>query len=387
MRRLPSAPRPDWPARVENVGLTYHTHESADGPRPYWDESACYEFSAAEVDRLEKVIHELHHLLIDVADDIVTRGNWAQLGLPASAVPLIERSWADDDFSIYGRFDFAWMPGGAPKLLEYNADTPTALIEASVAQWHWLQDVKPGMDQFNSLHERLIAAWKRYGETTGAAGMIDFTSVPDNLEDEQTISYMMDTALQAGFQSRFTAIDQLGYDSGRRCFVPGDAASGPDRITNCFKLYPWEWLLREQFGAFLPTAKTRWIEPIWKALLSNKAILALAWEKNPNHPNLLPAFFSGEKLGSSYIKKPKLSREGANVTLVRNGATVLATEGSYGSEGYIYQAIAEIPEFDGNHPVVGGWVVDHEPAGMGIRESTSLITDNLSRFVPHFFSA
>ena len=50
-----------------------------------------------------------------------------------------------------------------PRLLEYNADTPTALLEASVAQWFWLQDCFPTADQFNSIHERLIDALMKYG--------------------------------------------------------------------------------------------------------------------------------------------------------------------------------------------------------------------------------
>ena len=41
--------------------------------------------------------------------------------------------------------------------------------------------------------------------------------------------------------------------------------------------------------------------------------------------------------------------------------------GNYGAEGFIYQATAPLPEFDGNHPVFGVWVVDHEAAGLGIR--------------------
>jgi glutathionylspermidine synthase len=36
---------------------------------------------------------------------------------------------------LYGRFDLAYRGDGPPKLLEYNADTPTALFEAAVVQW------------------------------------------------------------------------------------------------------------------------------------------------------------------------------------------------------------------------------------------------------------
>jgi glutathionylspermidine synthase len=61
------------------------------------------------------------------------------------------------------------------------------------------------------------------------------------------------------------------------------------------------------------------------------------------------------------------------------------TDGGYGEEGHIYQAPAALPEFDGNRPVFGVWMVDHEAAGLGIREDTCRITGNLSRFVPHFF--
>jgi len=386
MRRLNISPRRDWQARVEKVGLTYHTHDTPAGPRPYWDESACYEFSADEVDQVEKAVHDLHYLLIEAADEVVSRGRWDQLGIPDRAVPMIERSWTADDFSLYGRMDLAWMPGGAPKLLEYNADTPTSLVEAAVAQWFWLQDWQPAKDQFNSVHERLIAAWKRYGTLHPDIRRVDFTSVKENLEDEQTVSYLIDTAMQAGLGTRWTAIGDIGYDHRQQVFVCGDrGVVPPEPVVSCFKLYPWEWLFHEEFGQYLPDAPTFWIEPPWKALLSNKAILAIAWEKFPQHPNLLPCHFTPEPLGRNYVRKPKLSREGANITIVREGRVVAETPGDYGEEGYVYQAPAGIPDFNGNHPVFGGWVVDHEPAGMGIRESTGAITDNVSRFVPHFF--
>jgi glutathionylspermidine synthase len=387
MRRLNSTPRQDWQAKVEKIGLSYHTHETPIGLKPYWNESACYEFTADEVDQAEKAIADLHALLIEAAGVVVDKGCWDRLGIPDHAVPMIERSWESDDFSLYGRFDLAWTPGDVPKLLEYNADTPTSLIEAAVAQWMWLQDVRPGMDQFNSLHERLIDAWKRYGQLNSSIQLVDFTSVKDNLEDEQTVSYLMDTAMQAGFKTRWSAIGDIGFDKRQKIFVCGDQGLMPaEPIVSCFKLYPWEWLFNEEFGKQLPDAPSFWIEPAWKALLSNKAILAIAWEKFPHHPNLLPCYFDADRFGRDYVRKPKLSREGANISVFRDGEAVVQTVGDYGEEGYVYQALAEIPSFDGNRPIFGGWVVDHEPAGMGIRESDGLVTDNVSRFVPHFFT-
>ncbi len=388
MRRINSTPRPDWPKRVEKVGLTYHLHDEASGsPRPYWNENACYEFSALEVDLLEKAMHDLHYLLIDVAEGVVQRGDWERLAIPEHAVPMILRSWENDDFSLYGRFDFAWIPGGVPKMLEYNADTPTALVEAAVVQWFWLQDKMPGMDQFNSIHERLIAGWKRYSALNPSLRLVDFTSVSDNREDEQTVSYLMDTAQNAGFKTRWSAIEEIGWDSARQVFVCADRGVVPaEPIVACFKLYPYEWLWREEFGQHVPDAPSFWIEPPWKALLSNKAILALAFEQNPTHPNLLPCFFDETRAGRSYVKKPKLSREGANITVVANGKILVETGGDYGEDGFIFQALADIPSFSGNRPVFGGWIIDHEPAGLGVRESDGLVSDNLSRFVPHYIA-
>ena len=371
MQRLTLTPRPDWPAKAAELGFTYHTHDGG----PYWDESAYYVLTAAEIDTLEVAANTLHQLCLDAAQVVIERGWWSRLGIPERAVPLILASWERDDPSLYGRFDLAYDGHAPPKLLEYNADTPTALIEAAVMQWYWLQERFPRDDQFNSIHERLIEAWRHV-----AAERVHFAAVPDLPEDTQTITYLMDTCQQAGFETAWTAIDEIGWDRAARRFVAADDAA----IHALFKLYPWEWLWHEEFAPFLPEAKNLLIEPPWKLLLSTKGLLPILWELNPGHENLLPAFESPDiSLGGSYVKKPRLSREGANVSLVEHGITVEENGGDYGEEGFVYQALAPIPDFAGNRPVCGVWVVNHEACGLGLREDTRRITGNLSRFVPH----
>jgi glutathionylspermidine synthase len=50
------------------------------------------------------------------------------------------------------------------------------------------------------------------------------------------------------------------------------------------------------------------------------------------------------------------------------------------------KAAAHVPTFDGNFPIIGSWyVIDKSAGGMGIRESDTPVTDNLSRFIPHLF--
>ncbi|HEX7651957.1 MAG TPA: glutathionylspermidine synthase family protein, partial [Verrucomicrobiae bacterium] len=274
-------------------------------------------------------------------------------------------------------FDFAYDGLTPPKLLEYNADTPTALVEAAVAQWFWLQDTRPTADQFNSLHERLIEAWKRWRGHT-----IHFSGVKQFAEDEMTVLYLRDTCAQAGVRTKTTFIEDIGWHRLDRQFL--DLENEPLELG--FKLYPWEWLWQEEFAAHLTESPLRFIEPAWKMLLSNKGLLPILWELFPDHPHLLPAYETAAALGDNYIRKPKLSREGCNVCWVENGVAIEENGGAYGDHGFVFQAPARLPEFAGNHPIFGVWVVDHEAAGLGIREDTRRITGNLSRFVPHFFT-
>jgi glutathionylspermidine synthase len=256
-------------------------------------------------------------------------------------------------------------------------DTPTSLLESAVAQWYWLEECFPQHDQFNSLHDRLVERWKQLGSSVTT---IYFASSSENEEDWVCTTYLMDTATQAGYWARHIYIEDIGWHAAGECFVDLDGRP----IEALFKLYPWEWLMREEFGKNIAGATTRFIEPIWKSVLACKGLLPILWEMYPGHPNLLPAYFEPGKL-DSYAKKPLYSREGANVELYRNGRLVAKDNGPYGREGVIYQALHPLPDFHGRFPVIGSWIVGDEPAGMCIREDASPITTNMSNFIPHYF--
>ncbi|MBS1814862.1 MAG: glutathionylspermidine synthase family protein [Acidobacteria bacterium] len=379
------APRPNWQAIVEEQGLTFHSTEdlAAEGAT-YWDESACYEFTADEVDTLEATANEMQQLCLAAAQHIIDNKRYVELEIPEVAVPLIEWAWNEEPPALYGRFDFMYNGSGPAKLLEYNADTPTSLLEAAVIQWQWLEDQYPQADQFNSIHERLIAKWK--GIAPYLSKPIYFASV-DTEEDLLTATYLRDTAEQAGLPTQQLLMEEIGWDEERQRFVDLEERI----IFSLFKLYPWETMLSEEFGAAALEIyrDMKWIEPIWKMLLSNKGILPILWELNPGHPNLLECYFDTPHGMQSYIKKPLLSREGANISLVTpQGRTDL--DGPYGGGRFVYQQLAPQAKFTNakgqdRYPVLGLWMIDQECGGMGIRESAGPITDNLSSFVPHFF--
>jgi glutathionylspermidine synthase len=415
--------RPRWRETVAGQGLIYNDTLLPSGETvSYWREGPFYDFTADEVETLHTDAATLFEMCVAAGDHILENGLLDRLGIPDFAWDQVARTWYDDDTgpggrsrgdfspSVYGRFDLRY-DGARPQLLEFNADTPTALPESAVIQWYWHVETSQGKDQWNALHERLVDAWQRNIDRLRQARphlptplTIHFAcdGADGSGEDLFNTEYLMETARQAleprGYRVKFVWMSQIGA---------GDPATDDhfydadlERIYVIFKLYPWEWMTTERFArqCFRDMGdplrdSTVWIEPPYKMLWSNKGLLPVLWELYGDDPArrelLLPAYFEADRPAwlTSYVRKPLLGREGANVTIVVDGETVLSTPGPYDGP-FVCQGYAPLPAFADEHgrawhPVLGVWLVDGEPAGLGIRESAGPVTDNLSHFVPH----
>ena len=151
MKRIIYPERDNWQQRHLDIGFDYYNLPSTDGSI-YWSEGVSYEFHLKQIEQLEDAANELHQMCLQVVDRIIQSGDYPDyFQIPQTAIPSIEHSWKSKAPMLYGRFDFAY-DGQNIKILEYNADTPTGLLEASVAQWHWIEEVQnvPHRDQFNS---------------------------------------------------------------------------------------------------------------------------------------------------------------------------------------------------------------------------------------------
>lgn len=385
MKRIAITPRPDWTAQAEALGFHFHTIDGA----TYWDESAYYAFGLRQIeDDIEAPTQQLHDMAMALVDEVVgSEALLTRLAIPPAYWDWIRGSWQQRDPHLYGRMDLAYDGQGPAKLYEFNYDTPTSLYESAYFQWLWLEQaiatgVLPrGADQYNRIQELLCETFGELASSGRIATPVHFAAVADSAEDRGTVRYLRDCAEQAGLATFELAIEQIGL-SKEGYFTDGD-----DRvIRTLFKLYPLEWMFAETYGPKLAASQVQLIEPAWKAVLSNKGVLPLLWERHAGHPNLLPAFFDDaptDALPAGWVRKPLFSREGANIELVTADGERMRSDGPYDDAPMIRQAYHPLPEHAGNYPLVGSWVIADQPAGIGIREDASRITQDTSRFVPH----
>jgi glutathionylspermidine synthase len=407
-------PRANWQQMARDYGFHFHTMHG----QAYWDETAYYQFTLAQIERdLEAPTEEIQQMCLHVVDEVCKDDALlTKFAIPENFWQPIADSWRAQEPSLYSRLDFVYDGKHSAKLLENNADTPTSLYESGFWQWLWLENnvdrgnLAKSADQFNSLQEKLINQFKVIAHYYDLQYM-HFACSKDTDEDRGTVQYLQDCAKAAGLDDYFVYVEDIGLGE------KGDLTDLHDQIiSHCFKLYPWEFMQREAFGLASVKANVGWIEPIWKSVLSNKAILPALWKAFEGHPNLLPAFYEDEvsKLNAfnsgdnKWVKKPLFSREGANIDILQVAAAKLehdpsgthaqmlgksllndadskplSTSGPYGEEGFIYQAYAPLPKFGNSYTLIGSWLVGNQAAGISIREDESMITQDLSRYLPH----
>ncbi|MBO9428505.1 glutathionylspermidine synthase family protein [Sulfitobacter sp. R18_1] len=392
MKKIQVSPRPNWREHAEEHGFDFHT--SGGG---YWNEAECYSFTLKQIeDDLEDPSAELHQMFMSGVDAVLSDERLlSRFGIPDQFYDYVRRSWLEDkDHYLYGRFDLAYDGTGPAKLLEYNANTPTSLYEASAYQWIWLEEqqergeISQNFSQFNNIYEDLV---ERFKYLYGHGSQVHFTSFDKETapDDYATTEYLGWAAHEAGVVPHWVHTQDIGVSD------EGYFADDQQRIMrDLFTLYPWEDFFRDDFGGMIPDSHCRFIEPAWKAL-TTKAMLPILWEMFPGHPNLLPAYFEADVLGgkkavgleSGVVRKPIFSREGASVEILVNDKKIAGSEDqAFEEHPTILQAYHKLPQFGEYHPIIGTWMVGDKCSGMAVREDKSIITQFTGLITPHFIA-
>ncbi|CAH0051309.1 unnamed protein product [Clonostachys solani] len=422
MRRVSIEPRPYHTKLVQSQGLVYTLNAGAD----YWPDDRYYSFTTEEIELLIQAGKDVFQMCCDAAEAICRDPTimTKKMAIPEFAVEQIISSWDREPAwgSVYGRFDVCF--GGldhpderlrTPKFYEFNADTPTSLLESAIVQWKWLEQTGHGNDQFNSIFEDLVKAWKRNLEEAEkvlghAIECVYFTASSTDTSGEDAINttVLIEACSAAGWntESIFLQDIQLSVKDQRFHDKAGK------HIDVIFKLWPWEWMVEEEKGeqCFKDMVNigehaksgeyvggTVWFEAPYKMLWSNKALFPILWDMFKDDPRgkwLLPTYFEHEapETLTKFCRKAIFAREGADIIL-KDGEKVIqdTTTGQYGKEGYIVQELCQLPKYQdakGNpmYAVLGLWFIDGDPSGMGIREDATPVTTNTSTFVPHSIS-
>ncbi|GAA1748762.1 glutathionylspermidine synthase family protein [Rothia terrae] len=397
-RKTFPAPRPDWENTIKSEGLVFS--QDFDGDDHYWNEFAAYTFTRGETMWLQDRIEEAHAMCLEAIDHIINGPLLFRLGLPDHAIRLALDSWRRREPDFYGRFDFIYnSDDDSLKLLEYNADTPTGIVEGAISQSTWFTDKNmhlQGFEEWNELGTGFVSRWRELRDYT-EHHVLHLACVNDEInptgEDKANLEVVAHAAKMAGWETHIIDIDQLFWDANNRIWH--DAAGR--RVRNLFKLYPWEDMVSDEYGKVLANggyeAMDNWFEPAWKMFLSNKILLVALWELFPHHPILVPAYLDSPREMRDWVKKPLFGREGDGIVInapsfdvhvehTDGYITETATE-----EEYIYQAYVQAPNYlsdenEPNHPLLGAWVVDAESVAFAMREADGYITDYYSRFVP-----
>ena len=352
------------------------------GARPYWDESVHYVFDMAEILSLEADVELLHSMCLEAVDHVVTTERFRDFALPEWCWEQVAASWRRGDPHLYGRFDLRYDGSGPAKLMEYNADTPTTLLEASICQWYWLKDVHPDDDQWNSLHEKLVERW---GEIAAKLPRNEahfcWSQADPTGEDHVTVAYLQESAAEAGLDTIGLAIEQLGWDSALDRFVDLEEAPIGDG----------EQALPVGVDPRRRLRQARHPQPagddVDRAAVEDAAVeqgaARGALGDVPRAPEPAARLAGRPRACSPSTSASRCSAARAPTSRSSRPGYETETGGVYGEEGYVYQLFDPLPEFDGYRPALGAWIVGDTSAGLGIRETTGLITDNGAAFVPH----
>lgn len=376
---------------LEEIGFYWHT----DIDNSDYIADSVLEVTQAEAEAYYNAANEIYDMFVEAGQYVIDNNLFHELGIAFNLVELIKLSWESDvHWHLYGRFDFAGGIDGAPiKLLEFNADTPTAVFETGVIQWALARH--NGLDtasQFNNLYEALKANFKRLVtldedvsdfEKRYEGWRILFSAVRGNKEEENTVKYLQQVAHEAGWVTGFTYMDEVGFDPNHGVFDEDG-----ERYEFWFKLYPWEDIavneggLLAQLTDMVKNQNSIFLNPPYAAMFHSKGMLPILKKLFPNSPYLLDASFEPLK-GKAYVEKKCFSREGENVKIFdSNGNLTHENGGNYANSKSVYQEFVELPkDADGAHYQAGVFFA-YEGAGLGFRKGGAIL-DNMSKFVGH----
>jgi glutathionylspermidine synthase len=355
---------------LDSMGFVWHNDEDGE----YVIKDKLIAVSEVEADAYYEATQALYDMYEAGAEYVIKNELFELLNIPKNLIDPIKKSWKQErENHLYGRFDLSGGIDGKPiKLIEFNADTPTLLLESSVIQWMLLENSSlENKKQFNNIYESigeklLSMSLSCKGEFTKFL----FSAVKEIEEETITTKLLAQMAKDKGLTANFTPLEDMAFEDA---WVVDERGNPYDLW---FKLFPWEDML-----AFEGKLETKVINPAFTLLYQSKGMLAILYKLFPESPYLLKTSF--EPIQEKYVKKRMFGREGANIDIVEGSETLLTTGGIYEEYSAVYQEYVDfIRDEEGLYYQAGVFYSD-KPCGLGFRRGAEIL-DDMSQFVGHF---
>ena len=106
-----------------------------------WKDDVAYEFNHQEIESIETQTNELFEICLSEIEKEIKQGDYQGYHFSAEQKTLIERSWQQNKLLCCGAFEFAYN-GESLHLQKCNFNELQSLLEASLFQWKWLENIK-----------------------------------------------------------------------------------------------------------------------------------------------------------------------------------------------------------------------------------------------------
>jgi len=375
---------------LNEIGFTWHTDD--DGTKYVSDELV--QVTPKEAEAYYEAGNELYDMYVEAAEHVIENDLFFDLGIPFNLIDTIKKSWETDvHWHIYGRFDLAGgLDGQGIKLIEFNADTPTAVFETALLQWALLKENQMDEDsQFNNLYEAISNNFKRLITLDEDVSSFDenydgwkilFSSVEGNDEEEATTRLLQQMATDAGFNTGFEYLQNVKFDED------GIFDADDNQYEYWFKLYPWEDIAHDEpelattLANIMQNQQAILLNPAYTLLFQSKGILKILHDLFPDNPYLLKTSF--EPLdGIKQVEKCVFGREGANTKIINpDGSVAISTDGEYDNYKKVYQEYVEFNKDSNSDKYQAGVFFAFESCALSFRKGGEIM-DNMSKFVGH----
>ncbi|MCQ6565411.1 glutathionylspermidine synthase family protein [Bacillus mycoides] len=355
-------------------------------------------------ERMGKIFFKTARILRNLSNEQLL-----ELGFPTASLPFIRLKGMYPE-SVISRFDFALTEDNRIKMLEFNSDTPTFIVECFQMNGKVCEEL--GYDDPNANQERLLSSGITKAVMEFTKGMEDpnvvFTAHPEHIEDWNTTMYLsrlchVENKIMPMTELRITDDALVDRDG-----VPIDVLYR--------QTYPIEDLIEDQdpetgdlvgveLLQLVKEGKLFIINPLSAFLLQPKSIQCLIWglaeegafytseEQKWIKEYMLPTYLEPDLFfgKSPFVQKPSFGREGDTITIRDKDTNIMIRNAheTYKSSLPIFQKYTELPVvfletekgIEKLSYVFGAFLIAGKASSIGIRAGEK-ITGNESYYLP-----